>query len=157
MLKTGQIAPLDVKVKDETGNDVSLSNFLDKYKYLVIYFYPKDDTPGCTTEACEFRDYNAEMEKLGAKIIGVSSDNTKSHNKFRDKHKLNFTLLSDPDHNLLQAFGVWGQKSMFGKLYMGILRTTFLIDPQGKIIHIWEKVKPEGHAEEVYETIKNEK
>lgn len=152
MLTIDQIAPLDIKVLDESGNETSLGDFLGKY--LVLYFYPKDQTPGCTKEACEFRDMNTEIEKLGAKVIGISADDQKSHQKFRDKHQLNFTLLSDPDHQLLEAFGVWGQKSLFGKLYMGILRTTFLLDSEGKIIHIWEKVNPVGHAKEVYERLK---
>ena len=138
MLKPPTLAPLDVEVIDETGQSTSLRNHLGKY--LVLYFYPKDQTPGCTVEACSFRDANQELKKLGVEVIGVSKDSIESHQKFTEKHQLNFPLWSDPDHQLLEAFGAWGQKNRFGKLYMGIIRSTFIIDPTGKIIKSWEKV-----------------
>lgn len=152
MLKTGDKAPLDVELIDTSGNKVKLSDYSDKY--IVLYFYPKDDTPGCTVEACGFRDSNVDIEKLGAKVIGVSGDDTKSHNKFIKKFGLNFTLLTDEDHKLQDEFGVWGEKSMFGKTFMGTIRTTFIISPQGKIVKAWEKVEAEGHNKEVLDSLK---
>lgn len=119
-------------------------------KYLVVYFYPRDDTPACTTEACGFRDYNTEITKLGAQIIGVSRDSSKSHQKFQAKHNLDFTLLSDPESELQKSFGVWLEKSMFGKKYMGTQRATFIIAPSGKILYVWPQVKSADHAAEVY-------
>jgi len=113
----------------------------------VIYFYPKDDTPGCTVEACDFRDIGAEL--AGAKVIGVSPDSAKSHQKFIGKFGLNFPLLADTDHTLCEAVGVWVEKSMYGKAYMGVERTTFLIDENGAVAKVWRKVKPEGHAKDV--------
>lgn len=147
MLKPGDIAPLSQSVLDENGQPISLEKTLGKY--VVVYFYPKDDTPGCTVEACSFRDANQELQKKGVTVIGVSKDSPASHKKFTEKYNLNFPLWSDPDHVLLEGFGAWGQKSRFGKMYMGIIRSTFILDPQGKIIKTWEKVKPEGHSEEV--------
>jgi len=113
----------------------------------VIYFYPKDDTPGCTVEACDFRDIGAEL--AGAKVIGVSPDSAKSHQKFIGKFGLNFPLLADTDHTFCEAVGVWVEKSMYGKAYMGVERTTFLIDENGTVAKVWRKVKPEGHAKDV--------
>jgi len=143
--------PTDVKVHNLIGEEVTLSKYLGNY--LVIYFYPKDDTPGCTKEACSFRDFNKDIEELGAKIIGISKDNVKSHNKFIENHKLNFELLSDPETKLQDAFGVWAEKSMFGKKFIGTLRTTFLVNPDGNIVKVWEDVKPDNHAKEIYEEL----
>lgn len=150
MLQVNDLAPIDIQLTDLEGNKTTLKEFLNK-KYLVVYFYPKDDTPGCTTEACELRDYNQDIEQLGARIIGISKDSAKSHNKFKSKYNLNFELLSDESHNLQEAFGVWQQKKFMGRTYMGTVRSTFILDNTGKIIKVWEQVKPEGHAKEVYE------
>lgn len=132
---------------DQKGNSLKLSDF--KGQWVVLYFYPKDDTPGCTKEACGFRDNFPKFEKLKVKVFGVSADSTEKHTKFANKYQLPFTLLSDPDKKVLEKYGVWAEKKFLGKKYMGILRTTFLIDPQGKIFKIYENVKPVGHAEEV--------
>lgn len=118
-------------------------------KYTILYFYPKDDTPGCTIEANDFNELRHDFTKEGARVIGVSKDNLKSHDKFKQKYNLDFELGSDPDGQACEAFGVWKEKSMFGKKYMGINRATFLIDPEGKIAHIWPKVKVDGHARDV--------
>lgn len=150
MLQVNDLAPIDIPLTNLEGNKTTLKEFLNK-KYLVVYFYPKDDTPGCTTEACELRDYNQDIEKLGARIIGISKDSPKSHNKFKSKYNLNFELLSDESHNLQEAFGIWQQKKFMGKTYMGTVRSTFILDNTGKIIKVWEQVKPQGHAKEVYE------
>jgi peroxiredoxin Q/BCP len=147
MLQPTQSAPLDITVTNEAGEAVSLRSLLGKY--VVLYFYPKDDTPGCTQEACEFRDADHEMQKLGVAVIGVSKDSLKAHEKFKTKYQLPFPLWSDPEHKLLEAFGAWGEKKFMGKMYMGIMRSTFVIDPQGKIINVWEKVTPKNHAAEV--------
>jgi thioredoxin-dependent peroxiredoxin len=118
-------------------------------KWTVLYFYPKDDTPGCTTEACSLRDYYSEIKALGARIVGVSKDDPKSHSKFIAKYKLPFELLSDPDHELMDYFGVWQEKSLYGRKYMGTVRATFLIDPNGKIAYVWPKVTPAEHGAEI--------
>ena len=118
-------------------------------RWLVLYFYPKDDTPGCTIEACEFRDAEAELIAAGAIVWGVSPDDAASKSAFRDKFALNFPLLADPDHAVADAYGVWGEKAALGKVYEGVHRTTFLIAPDGSIARIWEKVTPTGHAAEV--------
>ncbi len=149
MLQNGDFVPQNIKLVKLDGTQTDLSEQIGK-KY-VLYFYPKDDTPGCTIEACEFRDYNKDIKKLGYEIIGVSVDPIKAHQKFINKHGLNFTLLSDIDHKLNEAFGIWVEKSMFGRRYMGTLRSTYAIDEVGKIIMSWQKVKPEGHAKDVYE------
>ncbi len=125
-----------------------------KGKNVVLYFYPKDDTPGCTVEACGFRDSFKEIKKLGAVILGISPDNAVSHDKFINKFNLPFTLLPDTDKKMCQDYGVWVEKSMYGKKYMGVARTTFIIDKNGKIAKVFEKVKPEGHHQEVIETLK---
>ena len=129
------------------GGKISLADF--KGKNVVLYFYPKDDTPGCTKEACSFRDHFAELKKKGAIVLGVSPDSVKSHDKFVEKFKLPFTLLSDDDKKIVEAYGVWGEKSFMGRKYMGTHRVTFLIAPDGTIKKIWPKVKPEEHAAEV--------
>jgi len=120
-----------------------------KGRKVVLYFYPKDDTSGCTTEACEFRDAWADVKASGARLYGVSPDGVKSHVKFRAKFDLPFPLLADEDHSVAEAYGAWGEKSMYGRKYMGILRTTFIIDEKGRIARVFEKVKPAGHADEV--------
>ena len=122
-----------------------------KGQKVVLYFYPKDDTPGCTKEACSFRDAWAKFKKRGIKVLGVSPDSEASHKKFETKYKLPFTLLADKDHAIADAYGVWGEKKFMGRTYMGVLRTTFLIDEKGKIKKVFEKVKPEDHANEVLE------
>ena len=148
MVKEGTTAPA-FKTKDDNGEDVSLKDF--KGKKVVLYFYPKDDTPGCTKEACSFRDAYSKFKKQGIKLLGVSPDSEASHQKFITKYKLPFTLLADRDHAIAEAYGVWGEKKFMGRTYMGVLRTTFLIDEKGKIKKVFEKVKPEDHATEVLE------
>jgi peroxiredoxin Q/BCP len=120
---------------------------------LVIYFYPKDDTPGCTKEACAFRDSAKSLEKHGAKVIGISCDPPASHAKFRDKYELNFPLLADVDHEVAEKFGAWREKNMYGKKSMGVQRSTFLIDAKGKVAKVWKKVQVDGHAEDVLQAI----
>ena len=131
-----------------------LKEYLGK-KRIVLYFYPKDDTPGCTVEACAFRDNIKKIEGLDAVVIGVSPDDDKSHNKFIDKFQLPFRLYPDTDKKVVEKYGVWVKKSMYGKEYMGVVRTTFIIGKDGRIQKIYEKVKPEGHAEEVLALLKN--
>lgn len=152
MLQPPASAPLDIVIQDQNDKAVSLRDLLGKW--VVLYFYPRDNTPGCTTEACSFRDANQELKKLGVVVIGVSKDSAKSHQKFAQDHKLNFPLWSDPNHALLEAFGAWGEKKFMGKVFMGILRSSFLIDPQGTIVKTWEKVTPNDHATEVLEVVK---
>jgi peroxiredoxin Q/BCP len=147
MLKAGDKAP-DLKLPNDKGEEVSLSQFYGK-KDVILYFYPKDNTPGCTTEACSFRDHSPKFKAKNAIVLGISPDTVKSHQGFIQKQKLNFNLLSDPDNKVAETYGAWGEKSMYGKKYMGILRTTFIIGKDGKIKKVFEKVKPEGHAEEV--------
>lgn len=152
MLEVGDKVPVTVALRAPNDADVTLAEYLGQY--LVIYFYPQDDTEACTVEACSFRDYNAEIENLGAKVIGISKDNQQSHSKFREKFSLNFLLLSDIENKLQEAFGVWGEKTMFGRTFMGTLRTTFLVSPQGEIVYVWPAVKAEGHAAAVYTKLK---
>jgi len=123
-------------------------------KYTVLYFYPKDDTPGCTVEAKEFRDLYPQFQEIGAEVCGLSRDDVKSHDKFKCKYELTFPLLSDTEGKVCEAYGVWVEKSMYGKTYFGIQRASFLVDPQGNITHVWPKVKVEGHAAEVLAKIK---
>lgn len=136
-------------LEDQDGNKKSLKDF--RGKWLVLYFYPKDDTPGCTVEACSLRDANDELITLGAEVIGISKDDTDSHQKFKAKHKLNFTLLSDPSTKTIEAYGAWGPK-MFGKV--GIQRKTFIISPKGKVVKIYGRVTPLGHGERVIKDLK---
>jgi len=149
-LKEGDKAPA-FTVNTNGGGKISLVDF--KGQNVILYFYPKDDTPGCTKEACAFRDHLADFKKKGAVVLGVSTDPVKSHDKFVEKFKLPFTLLADEDKKIVEAYGVWGQKSFMGRKYMGTHRVTFLIGPDGKIKKIWPKVKPEEHAEEVLEAL----
>jgi len=146
MLKEGTVAP-DFTVKDENGETVRLKDL--RGQKVVLYFYPKDDTPGCTKEACSFRNAFAEYKKRKIKVLGVSLDSEASHKKFATKYKLPFTLLADTDHAISDAYGVYGQKKFMGRSYMGVNRITFLIDEKGKIKKVFEKVKPEDHASEV--------
>jgi peroxiredoxin Q/BCP len=145
-LEAGVKAPA-FTLKNQHDEKVSLKDLTGQW--VVLYFYPKDDTPGCTTEACEFTSNLKQFEKLGATILGVSADDPASHRAFIDKFKLKVTLLSDPDHAVMAKYGAYGSKMMYGKEVVGVIRSTFLIDPKGKIAHAWAKVKAEGHAEKV--------
>lgn len=151
---------MELQIKDEAplfslpnqdNAEISLLNF--RGSYVVLYFYPKDKTPGCTTEACDFRDSMESLNALGAVVLGVSPDSTKSHQSFIGKESLNFTLLSDTNKEVLKMYGAFGVKKLYGKEYEGVIRSTFLIDPQGKIAHIWKNVKVKGHIEEVREKL----
>ena len=146
MLKENTMAP-DFELLDESGVLRKLSDY--RGKDVVLYFYPKDDTSGCTTEACNFRDDYSAYEKTGVTILGVSPDSPESHTKFKAKHHLPFSLLADVDHKVCELFGVWGKKSMYGKEYYGVNRTTFLIDKDGLIRKVFEKVKPAEHSSEI--------
>ena len=137
---------------DQNGENVSLKNY--RGKYVVLYFYPRADTPGCTIEACEFRDSYKKVEKTGAVVLGVSPDQPKALKKFEEKYGLPFTLLGDADKKVCDAYGVIKEKNMYGKKVMGVARTTFIIGPDGKVKHIFQKVKPEGHAAEVLTYLK---
>ena len=148
-MKQPPYAAPDFSLNDADENTVSLKDFAGKW--LVLYFYPKDDTPGCTVEACSLRDAHADITALGAHVVGVSKDDASSHAKFRAKHSLNFTLLSDPDQKVIEAYGAWGKK-MFGK--EGILRRTFLIDPSGAVVKVWGRVTPEGHGDQIVAELK---
>jgi thioredoxin-dependent peroxiredoxin len=149
-LTAGIPAP-DIRLNADNGSTVALSDF--RGQRVVLYFYPKDDTSGCTTQACEFRDQRTDFDATGAKIIGVSPDTVARHVKFRDKYGLSFTLLSDPDHAAADAYGVWVEKSMYGRKYMGIERSTFVIGADGVLEHALYKVKPAGHASSVLELL----
>ena|SRR3989344_4401848 len=152
MLKVGDNAP-DFLLPDQNGKMHNLSDY--KGNIIFIYFYPKDDTPGCTTEGCSVRDNMKVLEKLKVEVFGISADSQESHKKFAEKYQLNFTLLSDVEKSVLNKYGAWGEKKFMGKTYMGILRTSFLIDKKGKVLKIYEKVKPEQHIAEVLEDIQN--
>lgn len=149
-LKVGSKAPT-FSLKNTEGQTVKLADF--KGQKVVLYFYPKDDTPGCTKEACGFRDDYSELQKRGVIVLGVSADNQKAHQKFTAKYGLPFTLLSDPEHTMLEKYNAWVEKSMYGRTYMGIARITYLINEEGKIAHIFGKVKPETHSQEVLAVI----
>jgi peroxiredoxin Q/BCP len=151
MVTEGRAAP-DFTLPDQDGKAVKLSKL--KGQTVVLYFYPKDDTSGCTKEACAFRDARADYEAAGAKVLGVSPDDVKSHRKFADKYQLPFTLLADSDHKVCEKYGVWKEKSMYGRKYMGVERTTFVIDADGKVRKIFSKVKVDGHSEDVLEAIR---
>ncbi len=144
----------DFTLKDQNGKSVTLSDF--KGKWVVLYFYPKDSTPGCTKEACNFRDGRDYLEDLGAIVLGVSKDSVTSHKKFTDKYKLNFTLLSDPEAEVIKKYGAWGEKSMFGKKYFGIKRNTVLIDPGGNIFKEYKGVNPAGHIKDIYKDLESQ-
>ncbi len=153
MLKVGQKA-VDFTLEDKSGEKITLSSFLGKT--VVLYFYPKDNTPGCTKQACSFRDVYDDILELGGVVIGVSPDSIASHTRFAEKHGLPFYLLADTDHQVAEAYGAWGEKNMFGKKYMGLIRSTFIIDAEGKIIKVFPKVKVKNHAEEILEILKAE-
>lgn len=149
--KTGTKAP-DFSALASDGRRLRLADF--KGQTLVLYFYPKDNTSGCTTQACGFRDAWFKLQAAGVTVVGVSPDSAGSHAKFIGKFNLPFLLLVDEDHKLCEAYGVWQEKSMYGRKYMGVARTTFVIDKAGKLVHVFEKVKPQGHEEEVLAWIK---
>ncbi|MGC8776205.1 MAG: thioredoxin-dependent thiol peroxidase [Minisyncoccia bacterium] len=151
-LKLNQKAP-DFKLKDQDGKNHKLSDY--RGKWVLIYFYPKDDTPGCTKEACAIRDNFPDFKKLNIVVLGISVDSVESHKKFVKKYNLPFILLSDDKKEVVKKYGVWAKKKFMGKVYEGTLRTSFLIDPFGKIFKIYKNVKPEFHAEEVLNDLKN--
>jgi peroxiredoxin Q/BCP len=146
-LKTGDLAPL-FKVEDSDGKLIDLSSL--KGSKVVLYFYPKDDTPGCTAQACNLNENLSNLQANGFVVIGVSADSNKAHAKFKLKYNLNFSLLSDPNHDILNAYGVWVEKSMYGKSYMGIARTTFIIDEKGYIFNVIEKVDTKNHTSQIH-------
>ncbi len=145
-LQPGDPAP-EISLLTDAGAPFQLSSL--RGKQVILYFYPKADTPGCTTESCQFRDFSPKITKKDAVVLGISPDTPKAQEKFKTKFGLPFTLLADAEHTVAEAYGVWKEKSMYGKKYMGVERTTFLIDADGKIKKIYNKVKPDGHAEEV--------
>lgn len=150
-IEEGQKAP-DFTLPSDDGSKVKLSAL--RGNPVVLYFYPKDDTPGCTREACSFRDRSKQLQKMGAKVLGVSADSVDSHVKFRDKFKLNFPLLADVDHKVAEKYGAWREKNMYGKKSMGIQRSTFLIDAKGTVAKVWKAVQVDGHDEKVIEALK---
>jgi thioredoxin-dependent peroxiredoxin len=149
-IEPGKKAPAFTLVADD-GSKVRLADLVGSP--VVLYFYPKDDTPGCTKEACAFRDLKADLKKLGAKIFGVSPDDVASHVKFRDKYDLNFPLLADPDHATAEKYGAWREKNMYGNKSMGVQRSTYLIDAEGKVAKVWKRVQVEGHDQQVLEAL----
>ncbi len=150
MIEEGKPAP-DFELQGDSGETVKLSDF--RGRPVVLYFYPKDDTPGCTTEACEFRDAYDAFSEQGAEVLGVSPDDVASHEKFKAKYELPFTLLADPGHRTAEAYGVWGERNFAGKKYMGINRSTFVIDSEGKVASAMLGIKPAGHAAKVLEAL----
>ena len=150
-IEEGKKAP-EFTLKTDDGGKVKLSEL--KGSPVVLYFYPKDDTPGCTREACAFRDGQSQFAEFGAKVLGVSPDDTASHAKFRDKFQLNFPLLCDTDHMVAEKYGAWREKNMYGKKSMGIQRSTFLIGPDGKVAKVWKRVQVEGHDQQVLAALK---
>ncbi len=150
MLEVGTAAP-DFTLKNQQGEDVSLSDF--RGQKVVVYFYPKDNTPGCTKEACSIRDNYSDLQVKGAVVLGISADSVKSHAGFAQKHDLPFHLLSDPEKSVIKAYGAWGEKKMMGKTYEGILRSTFVIDEQGTIQKVFNKVKTAEHGTELIEVM----
>lgn len=146
MLKNGDIAP-DFTLLDSEGNTVSLSDF--KGNKVIIYFYPKDDTSGCTKEACNFRDNYSQLKEKDVVVIGISKDSVSSHVKFKNKYDLPFILLSDPNHQVIETYGAYGEKKMYGRTYMGTIRMTYLVSEEGLILKIYDKVKPDKHVEEI--------
>ena len=150
MIEEGNQAP-DFELESDSGETVRLSDF--RGRPVVLYFYPKDDTPGCTAEACEFRDAYDVFRERGVEILGVSPDDVRSHEKFKTKHELPFTLLADPDHKVAEAYGVWGERSFAGKKYMGINRSTFVIDEDGNVARAMLGIKPAGHAAQVLDEL----
>lgn len=149
-IEPGEKAPA-FRLRDDEGRQVTLASL--KGSPVVIYFYPRDNTPGCTKEACRFRDCYPELQRRGVRILGVSTDSAESHAKFRDKFDLPFPLLVDSDHALAEKYGAWREKNMYGKKSMGIQRSTFLIDPAGKVAKVWKRVKVDGHDRQVLEAV----
>lgn len=152
MIEEGTSAP-DFSLKTDSGETVTLSEL--RGKPVVLFFYPKDDTPGCTTQACGIRDAYKEFEDAGAVVLGVSPDDEASHAKFKQKYDLPFTLLADSGHEVADTYGVWGEKSMYGKTYMGVDRSTFVIGPDGNVAKVFRKVKPDEHADQVLEALRS--
>jgi thioredoxin-dependent peroxiredoxin len=150
MVEEGSPAP-DVELASDSGETLRLSDL--RGRPVVLYFYPKDDTPGCTTEACEFRDAYDLFRERGAEVIGVSPDDEESHRRFKGKHALPFTLLADPEHTAAEAYGVWVEKRMYGRTYMGVQRSTFVIDADGRVARAMRGIKPAGHAAKVLEAL----
>lgn len=150
MIETGKKAPA-FTLEDQDGKKVALADLAGRW--TVLYFYPKDDTPGCTTQACEFTGGIKALEALNAVVLGCSPDDAESHRKFIAKHKLKVRLLSDPDHKAMARYGAWGEKNMYGKVVEGVIRSTVIIDPDGKIARHWARVQAAGHAEKVRETL----
>lgn len=150
MLQPGDKAP-DFTLRDQHGEEVSLSDL--RGQTVVLYFYPRADTPGCTTQACGVRDRSDEYAAAGARVIGISPDEVEAIAKFDDKHGLGFTLLADPDHAVAEAYGAWGEKSMYGRKYMGVLRSTFIIDPEGYVARVFPKVQPKKHDDLVLKAL----
>ena len=146
MVSEGKPAP-EFTLEDDAGETVSLSDF--RGKPVVLYFYPKDDTPGCTAQACGIRDAYDEFEQAGAVVLGVSPDKVSKHVKFKERYDLPFTLLADPEHEVAESYGVWGEKKYMGRSYMGVSRTTFVIAPDGTVAEVMENVKPDSHADDV--------
>ncbi|QAA23223.1 thioredoxin-dependent thiol peroxidase [Sporolactobacillus terrae] len=151
MLETGTKAP-DFTLQETNGKPITLSDY--RGKNVVLYFYPKDMTPGCTTEACDFRDQNSRFEEVNTVVLGISTDPIERHQKFAVKHELPFTLLSDPNHEVAETYGSWQLKNMFGKKSMGIVRSTFVMDREGTIRKVWPKVKVAGHVDDVFQFVK---
>ena len=145
-IQVGKKAPL-FELLNQRARPVALNDLLGRW--LVLYFYPKDDTPGCTTEACEFTDQLEDFQKLKARVVGVSPDSPQSHQKFIEKHKLALDLLSDPDHKVLEAYGAWGEKNLYGRMTLGVIRSTVIIDSAGNVAYHWPTVKAAGHAQAV--------
>jgi peroxiredoxin Q/BCP len=150
MIEIGKKAPA-LRLKDQDGKPRTLAEFSGRW--VVLYFYPKDDTPGCTTEACDFTASIARFAKLDAVVLGCSPDSEERHRKFADKYKLKVTLLSDPDHDVMEKYGAWGDKTMYGKKVTGVIRSTVLVDPKGRVAWHWPKVQAKGHADKVREKL----
>jgi peroxiredoxin Q/BCP len=149
-IEIGEPAP-NFSLEDQDGATVSLADF--QHRWVVLYFYPKDDTPGCTTEACEFTEGIEAFEGLNAVVLGCSPDSPEKHRRFIAKHGLGVRLLSDPDHAVMEAYGAWGEKKMYGKVTVGVIRSTVIIDPRGRVAHHWKKVNAKGHAAKVRERL----
>jgi peroxiredoxin Q/BCP len=149
-IEEGQEAP-DFTLEDDEGNDVSLADF--RGQPVVLYFYPKDDTPGCTKEACAFRDRKGDIAERGAVVLGVSPDDVASHARFKEKYGLNFPLLADRTHGVAEAYGAWREKTLYGKKTVGIQRSTFLVDGEGEVVKVWRRVQVEGHDDQVLKAL----